>query len=105
MNFFKDLSIRRKLTAITMLTSCIALLLACAAFVAYEVFTFRSNLVQELSTLADITGRNCAVALSFNQPDGAEKTLANLSGEKRIMAACIYKDGLPWAKYPSTLNA
>ena len=107
MKFFKDLSIKRKMTWIIMLTSCIALLLACAAFVTYELFTFRSNLVQELTTLAEVTGRGCTAALSFNAPgmaEDAEKTLANLSGESRIIAACIYKDGKIWAKYPRTLD-
>ena len=48
MSLFKNLSLQRKLTAIIMLTSCIALLLACAAFVGYELFTFRGNLVTAL---------------------------------------------------------
>src|SRR2546422_138811 len=107
MSFFKNLSLQRKLTAIIMLTSCIALLLACAAFVGYELFTFRSNLVSEMSTLADITGKRCTVALSFNAPgmaDEAEKTLADLSGDSRILAACIYKDGKVWARFPKTLK-
>src|SRR5438132_1062383 len=100
---FKDLSIQSKLTTTTMLTSCIALLLACAAFVAYELISFRNNLVMELSTLAEITGRNCSAALNFNMADSAKTTLANLEGESQIMAACIYKDGKVFAKYPRTL--
>ncbi len=103
MKSFKNRSIQSKLTWIIMLTSCIALLLACAAFITYELFTFRNNLVQELSTLADITGKNCAAAVSLNLSDDAEKTLANLSGESRLMAACIYKDGKVWARYPKSL--
>jgi signal transduction histidine kinase/DNA-binding response OmpR family regulator len=101
---FRQSSIKRKLTSIIMLTSCIALLLACAAFVIQELFTFRNNLVSHISTLAEITGTNCAAALSFNNPKDAEKTLANLTIDKEITAACIYKDGRPWAKYPSALQ-
>jgi signal transduction histidine kinase/CheY-like chemotaxis protein len=107
MKFFKDLSIKRKMTWIIMLTSSIALLLACAAFVTYELFTSPKNLVHELTTLADVTGKGCAFALSFNAPgmaEDAEKTLGNLSGERRIVAACIYRDGKVWAKYPKTLD-
>ena len=104
MRSFKDRSIQSKLTSIIMLTSCIALLLACAAFVGSEVFTFRSNLVSEISTLAEITGKNCAAAVSFNMPADAEKTLANLSGESQLMAACIYREGKIWARYPQTLK-
>src|SRR5207245_3567807 len=101
---FKQSSITRKLTSIIMLTSCIALLLACAAFVIHELFSFRSSLVSHMSMLAEITGTNCAAALSFNNPKDAEKTLASLSIDSQIMAACIYKNGRAWAKYPSTLK-
>src|SRR3989442_9789900 len=101
---FKNISIKSKLTVIIMLTSCIALLLACAAFVAYELFTFRHNLVLELSTLGQITGKNCAAAVSFNRPEDAEKTLANLSGERKLVAACIHKEGKVWARYPRTFQ-
>ena len=43
MRLFQNLSLKGKMTAIIMLTSCIALLLACAAFVGYELFTSRHS--------------------------------------------------------------
>ena len=104
MNSFRNLSLRIKMTLIITLTSCAALLLACAVFAAYELFSFRSNLVLELTTLAEITGRNCAAAVSFDRPDDAEKTLVHLGGESQIIAAAIYKDGKLWAKFPKTLE-
>src|SRR5207248_2642407 len=64
------------------------------------LFTYRTTMVQELSTLAQITGRNSAAAVDLDRPDDAERTLENLSGEGQILAACIYKDGKIWAKYP-----
>ena len=72
MTSFRNLSLKIKMTLIITLTSCVALLLACAAFVAYELHSFRSNLVLELNTLAEITGKNCAAAVSFDRPDDAE---------------------------------
>jgi signal transduction histidine kinase/CheY-like chemotaxis protein len=104
MSFFKSLSIQRKLTSIIMLTTCIALVLACAAFVTHELFTFRGNLVSEMSTLTEIIGRNCASAVGFNLPENAEKTLADLGAHSQIMAACIYRDGKVWARFPRTLR-
>ena len=101
---FRNLSIKRKITSVVMLTSCIALLLACAAFVTYELFTFRSTMVLEMSILAEITGKNCDVPLSFDHPEEAENTLANLSTERQVLAACIYRDGKVWAKYPKELS-
>ncbi|MSU59424.1 MAG: response regulator [Pedosphaera sp.] len=106
MSFFRDLSIKRKMTWIIMLTTCIALSLACVAFVAYELFTFRGNLVSEMSMLAGVVGKNCMSALEFEQPDNAENnTLPGLQNDKRVTAACIYKDGRVWAKYPADAPA
>src|SRR5690348_7216727 len=104
MTAFKDLSIRSKLTWLTMLTICLALLLACAGFVAYELFDFRKNLVADLSTFADFTARSSVGAIDFNNAENGESMLANLRGETQIAAACIYKDGRPWAKYPRSLS-
>ena len=104
MTSFRNLSLKIKMTLIITLTSCAALLLACAIFVAYELHSFRSNLVLELTTLAEITGKNCAAAVSFDRPDDAEKTLAHLGGESQIIAAGIYKDGKLWARFPKTLK-
>ena len=52
MNFFRNLSIRLKQTLIIMLTSSIALLLACAAFIAYDAVTFRTELVEKETSVA-----------------------------------------------------
>jgi len=104
MIFFRNLSIKRKITSVVMLTSCIALLLACAAFVGYELLTFRATMVSEMSALAGITGKNCEVPVSFDRPEEAENTLANLSTERQVLAACIYRDGKVWAKYPKGMS-
>lgn len=89
--------------SIVMLTSCIALVAACAAIIIYEFYAFRSNLVLEMSTLAEMTGKYCAAPFTFDHQDEAESMLANLSSEGQIQSACIYKEGRVWAKYPKTL--
>jgi signal transduction histidine kinase/CheY-like chemotaxis protein len=99
MKSLQHLSLKGKLTAIIMLTSCIALLAACGGFVIYELFTFRKSMVNELGTLAEITARNCAVPLSFDHPEEAVPTLANLAAEEQILAAAIYRDGRLWTNY------
>lgn len=97
----KDLSIKGKMTAIIMLTSCLALLGVGTVFVAYELFTYRKTMVRELSTLADITGENCIPALSFGNLNEAEKLLATLSRESQIVGACIYQEGKIRVRYPT----
>jgi PAS domain S-box-containing protein len=97
---FRDASIKRKLTLIIMLTSSAALLIACTAFVTYELVTFRGAMVRELSTLAEIIGANSTAALAFDDQRSAEETLAALSAKHRIVGAYIYtKDGAAFARY------
>jgi PAS domain S-box-containing protein len=87
---FKNLPLRRKQTLIMMLTSTMTLLLACMAFLGVEVFSFRGELLDEISTMAQIAGNNCAAALDFNDAKVAEDTLGALRAEPPIANACIY---------------
>lgn len=97
MNLLAHLSIKRKLTLIIMLTSTVALMLACAAFLGYELITFRSTIVQNVSILADVIGANSTAALVFNDQKAAEETMAALAAEAHIIAAVIYRKDAPAA--------
>jgi len=100
MHFFRNLPIKSKLTLISMLTSGAALLLACAAFVSYEQLAFRRETTRSLSTTAQMTGFNCASALSFKDEGSAEQTLKGLAAQPHIAAACVYdSDGVVFASY------
>src|ERR1700752_582494 len=74
----KNVPIKRKLMLISMLASCVALLLACAAFVTYDQMIFRRSMVLDLSITAEMISSNCAAALSFSEPTSAEDTLKSL---------------------------
>ena len=100
MQLFKNTSIRRKQTLIMMLTSAMVLLLACAAFSVYDMLTFRQELGQRVTILADAIGNNCAAAIDFNDPKTAADTLAALRADNHIVAACVYaRDGQAFATY------
>jgi len=100
MRVFKTVSIQRKQMLVIMLTSTVALLLACAGFVAYEVAAYRGELTKNLTTLAQIIGDNSSGALDFNDPKTAEDILSAIRAEPNIVAACIYaKDGRRFAAY------
>ncbi|MEW6490053.1 MAG: PAS domain S-box protein, partial [Thermodesulfobacteriota bacterium] len=100
------LSIRAKLTAVIVLTSAAALVLAAGAFVAHEVFTYRSSLVAELTSLARVVGSNTTAALSFDDRRAAAETLAGLSGEPHILRAALYdEEGRRFAVYPPSAEA
>jgi signal transduction histidine kinase/CheY-like chemotaxis protein len=100
MNKRQDNSISRKLTWMNMLVSGAALLLACAAFIAYDMLTFRAAMVRNLSTEAQIIGTNSVSALLFNDQQSAENTLSALKAAHNILSAGIYsKDGRLFASY------
>jgi PAS domain S-box-containing protein len=97
---YRNSSIRKKLTSITMSTCCVSLFLAVALFAAHELFSYRSNLVARMDTLAKVTGNNLVAPLLFSDPASAEETLKALKGEPRILSACVFgQDGRPFARY------
>jgi two-component system, NtrC family, sensor kinase len=96
----RDRPIKGKLRAITLLTSGVALLLACAAFVGYELVVFRDTIVDELSTTAAIIGDNSAAALAFDDPASARQTLGSLNTHPHVVGAALYdRKGKLFAKY------
>ena len=106
MSLLNKTSIKQKQTLIIMLTCGVALLLACAAFISYEVMTFRTAMVQNLSTLAEIVANNSSAALDFSDPKAAKETLSALQAEPNIVGACIYtNDGQVFAVYDRPQDA
>ncbi|HHO75187.1 MAG TPA: response regulator [Deltaproteobacteria bacterium] len=100
MNFFHDLSINRKITAIIMFISGIVLLLSFAALITTDLLLYRSSMIKNISTLADIIGTNSTAALIFNDQDAAEEILEALSVEQNIVHATIYTiEGSLFASY------
>jgi len=99
-------SISRKLTWMNMLVSGAALSLACTAFIAYDLVTFRAGIVRNLSTQAQIIGSNSISALIFNDQQSAENTLSALKAAHNITFAGIYfTDGKLFASYSRDANA
>ncbi|MGH7821750.1 MAG: histidine kinase dimerization/phospho-acceptor domain-containing protein, partial [Candidatus Binatia bacterium] len=97
---FRDLSIRSKLSVLSMTASSTALLLACAAFVSYDVVTFRELTARRLVSQAEVVATNSASALLFDDEEAARKTLEALRAERQIVAATIYgSKGAPFAAY------
>ena len=100
MRAFRDISIKSKLIAIIMLTSTVALMLACSMFLGYELITYRKTATQQLATLAQVVADNSTAALAFEDQRSARETLAALRAEPHLAAACLYtKDGRPFAVF------
>ena len=97
---FQELSIKRKLILMTMLTSSIALLLSSASFLIYDLISFRNLLTHDLSTQAQIIGYNSAAALAFKDEPAATATLSALTVKGDIVSAALYSpNGQMFAHY------
>lgn len=95
-----SVSVSGKLTRMNMLVSATVLLLACSGFVTYDLTSFQTLLVRNLSIQAQIAGSNSVSALTFDDPAAAQRTLAAFDLAPNIVSACIYNaEGQIFATY------
>ncbi len=87
---FRTLSIKGKLMLITMLTSSVALLVASAGFLVYDLVAFRDRMSQDLMTEARIIGANSAAGLAFHDERAVGEILAALKARDETVAAALY---------------
>src|ERR1051325_473318 len=87
----RQISIKAKLTLLTMFTSGVALLLSVTLLGINDVRSFRQRMERDLQTLADVIGASATSALEFDYDDAATKTLAALERKPGILAAASYK--------------
>ena len=95
-----NLSIRRKLIALLLITNFVVLALVSSAFVVNEATQFRTGARAELAALSEIIGNNTSAALAFNDRVAAGETLSGLRAKPQILAAFVLlKDGSVLASY------
>ena len=93
-------SVRRTLVRVIMIVSSVAILLAGLVLVGYQLLSFRSRLVTDLSAQAEMLAENCSAALSFDDARDAEMILLSLRMRQPIMAAWVLdSDGSVFARY------
>ena len=83
-------SIRRKLTFTIAITSGLALALAAAALVVYDIATYRQAVTRDVEALADLVGGNSTASLSFGDATAAGETLRSLAVRPDVEAAALY---------------
>lgn len=102
----QNLSIKRKLTLITMLTSSAALVLSALSFLIYDLVSFRHLLIQDLMTQAEIIGYNSAGAMEFKDVPAATATLSALTAKEDVVTAGLYgRDSKMFAHYSRNNSA
>lgn len=90
MRLLRDLPIRQKLMVIALLTTGGALLLAGLSLILLERVRVRSEMVEDLDTMAAVVAENSDAALFFQSQDDAKQILEALSPQRSIIAAAIY---------------
>ncbi len=89
MRNFRDIPIKQKVTFITLLTSCVAIMISSAVFIVGDLLNSRRELAKEVSTTAQIVGRNSAAAILFDDERAAADILAALASKPNIISGSI----------------
>lgn len=90
MTRFRDRSIKSKFAILSIITTTTALLVACLAFVVFDVVTSRNAVVRKLTAEANIIGANSAAGVIFNDPEAVRDTMSALLAEEYVTAAGVY---------------
>ncbi|MEO5804295.1 MAG: PAS domain S-box protein [Verrucomicrobiota bacterium] len=99
----RNVPIKRKLTIVIMLTSSVVLLLTSGAFIIYELVAFRSTLLENSQTLAQIVAATSTAALTFDDEKAAAEILSKLQAEDTILQASLYNiQNNLMARYPAS---
>jgi two-component system sensor histidine kinase/response regulator len=97
---FRHLSISHKLSAVVMMTTGIALVLAFLAFTVNQLIGQQRQTREQLATLADMVASNSKAALTFNDAQSAAETLGALGVAPHIVRGQIFsKEGELFAAY------
>lgn len=98
-------SIRARLTVMSALSSSLALLLACSAFLSYELLGYRRSLVKDLTRSAEVLAFNLTSPLLFEDPGAAKTLLEALRVDSRIRSARLTRaNGQAFAVYPQGIE-
>jgi two-component sensor histidine kinase len=101
----RNAPIRKKLRRLIVLTSAVALLLACVSFMGYALVTARSQIARELRSMTDLVGLNSAYSLMLNDAESARETLSALDADPRIRFAQLFDtNGKVFAEYRKGSN-
>jgi len=88
----RDAPIKKKLQVLIIATTSCALLLAVTAFIFFEVQSFRKQRVKTMESLAQVLATNSTAAITFEDAQTAQETLAGLNAEADIFLAAIYDE-------------
>lgn len=97
---FQNLSIRFRLTLLAIISSTVAILVACGAFTIHCMDVMRTARVAQLRTQAEMLAFNSAAVLLFDDAGAGAELLQSLSSTPDIRLALLFsRDDAPLASY------
>jgi signal transduction histidine kinase/CheY-like chemotaxis protein len=93
-------SLRHKLLVTMLLATGVAVLVALAAMIGYDLRAYHQSWLADVDAQGELLGRTTAAALTFDDPKTARDNLALLRFQPKVRAAAIYdKNGRLFAGY------
>ena len=89
--FFQNLSIKKKLILTIMGISSMILLTTLSIFSANELISLKRTMLEDMSTLADLVGKNNTGALLFHDSKAANENLLALNAKPHIVSAHFFQ--------------
>jgi len=100
MRSIRTLPIRQKVSAVIMLTTASALVLAGGTVIVYDSFSLRRSTMNGLKALTRVVASKSAAAVMFNDPEEATEILSSVRTHPSIVAGAILGvDGRPFVTY------
>ena len=88
--WYDALPVHRKLVAMALATTMVALVAATAGLMALDIWRYRIAAADDIESLAQVIAENSAAALVFDDPEAATETLATTRVRPTVMRLCLY---------------
>src|SRR5947209_5012321 len=103
---FRNWPIKGKITGVVLLANITALLITLAAFIAYDLATFKQNLARNLSVISSLVAENSSAAVGYEYEQDARDMLASLKANPDVIRAAFYdRRGRFFVGYPEDVPA
>ncbi|MCD6034551.1 MAG: hypothetical protein K0R63_292 [Rickettsiales bacterium] len=92
---FLNKPVKFKLTMMVMLITSMSVILACIAFLKYDIESTKQGMIDELELVGEIIGKRTAPGMQFigaENKEKAEENLRDLQSKTSVILACIYKE-------------
>ena len=97
----ENISIKKKIVVLVMVSVVAALSLSSTAFVVNYVRQLNAEMIRQISVLADVLGSNASAALTFDDAKTAAELLGSLRAQPMITAAVLFDENdAVFAYYP-----